>query len=83
MIDQYQRIDPSLKAIYELGTYQQSYFCGGINIYLGLITCEDKIVITSILQIYVFYWYHMYLLNTGMDITDAMIGQNNYGTAIR
>ena len=39
-IDKYQRKTPSLKAKYELGTYQKCSFCGGINIHINLITCK-------------------------------------------
>ena len=37
-----------------MGTDQKVYFCSGVNINPKLITYEDKIVIISILQSYVF-----------------------------
>ena len=43
----YQWEEPSLMAKYKDGTYHKSPFCGRINNNLSLITCEDKIVITS------------------------------------
>ena len=58
-------------------------FCGGGNIYLNLITCEDKIVLPSILQHYVLHWYHTYLLSPGIDLTEAIIFQNVYWMGIR
>ena len=60
----YQQKDTCLKAKYKEGTYKKCYFCGGSNIYLNIITCEDKIVIVSIPQSYVLHWYHTYLLST-------------------
>ena len=76
IIDQYQQKDPILKAKYNVGTYQKRFFCGGSNIYLNLITCNDNIVILSILQSYVLRWYHIYLLHPGMDGTEAIIFQH-------
>ena len=35
-------------------------------------------VILEILQSYVLHWYHMYLLHTGMNRTEAMIRQHLY-----
>ena len=49
-IDQYQQIEPSLKAKYINTTYQKYYFCGVINIYPNHLMCMDKVVIASILQ---------------------------------
>ena len=45
--------------------------------------CEDKIVITSIIQSCVLHWYHAYLLHTVMDRTDATIIQHMYWNGIR
>ena len=56
LIDQYQRKCPSILAKYEIGMYQQGSSCGGINIYIKLITCEDNIAILPIIQSYVLYW---------------------------
>ena len=64
-------------------TYHKGSFCGGINIDINLIMCEDKIVITSILQSYVLHWYYKHLFYTGMDKMEAMICQNIYWTGIR
>ena len=45
LIRKYQCTEPSLMAKYEDGTYHKGYFRGGSNIYLNLITFEDKTVI--------------------------------------
>ena len=58
-------------------------FCGGGNIYLDLITCEDNIVIPPIIQSYVLHWYHTYLLHPGMDRTEATSSQHLYWPGIR
>ena len=68
---------------YKNGTYHKGYFCRGSNIDLNLIMCKDKIFIPSILQIYVLYWWHTYLLHPGMDRTEAMICQPLYWPDIR
>ena len=52
---------------YNEGTYQNDSFCGGSNIYLNLITCEDKVVILSKFQSYELHWEHTYLIHAGMD----------------
>ena len=44
-MNQYQQKDPIVQAKYKYGMCQKGYFYGGSNIYLDLITCEDKIVI--------------------------------------
>ena len=82
-IDQYQQKDPSIMAKYNMGTYNTGYFCGESNIYLNLITCTDNVVILSILQSYVLYLYHMYILHPEMDISEAMICQHLYWPVIR
>ena len=61
---------------YKNGTYHKGYFCGVSNENLKLIMCKDKIIITSILQSYVFNWHHTYPLHPGMDITEDMIHQH-------
>ena len=61
-----------------MGMYQTGYFRGGSNIYVNLITCEGKIVITLILQGYIPHWYHTYILHPGMDIMEAIIFQHFY-----
>ena len=70
-------------AKYKEGTYHRGYFCGGSNIYLNLITCEDNIVIPPILKIYVLCWYYVYLLNPGINRTEEIFLQNVYRTRIR
>ena len=65
-------------AKYKNGTCHKGSFCGGIIIYLNLITCEDKVVILSKLQGYVLNWYHTYLLHPGMDRMEAIIFQHLY-----
>ena len=66
-----------------MGTYQKGSFCGGSNIYINLITCEDYIFIVSILQSYVLHWYHMYLLHSGMGRMEVIICQHLYWPGIR
>ena len=56
LIKEYQWTEPSLMDKYKDGMYHKSVFCEGINIGINLIMCEDKIVITSILQSYVLHW---------------------------
>ena len=68
LIKEYQWTEPSLMDKYKDGTYHKGSFCGGSNIDINLLMCEDKIVITSILQSYVIHWYHKHLFYTGMDI---------------
>ena len=77
-IDHYQWKDPFLKAKYDMGAYHKGSFCGRSNIYLKLITCEDKIFILSIIQSYAFNWCHAYLLHQGMDRTELMNRQHLY-----
>ena len=70
-------------AKYKYGTYQTVYFYKGMNIYLNLIMCDNKIFIPEILQSYVLHWYHTYLLHPVMDRTEAMIHQHLYWPRIR
>ena len=44
MIEKYQRTEPSLMDEYKNGTYHTYSFCGGSNIDLNLIMCEDNII---------------------------------------
>ena len=83
IIEHYQQKYPCLKAKYEMGRYHKVSFCGGKNIYLNLITCEDNIFIPSILQSYVLHWYHTYLFHPGVDRTEVMIRQHLYWPGIR
>ena len=78
LIKIYQLLEPSIKAKYTYGTYQQGFFRGVSKIDLKLITCKDKIIIPTKLQSYVVHWYHAYLLHPGMDRTEAMIRQHLY-----
>ena len=71
-------MEPSIIAKYKNGMYHKGYFSGGSNIYLKLITCEDKIGIPPKLQSYVLNWYYTYLLHPGMDRTEVMIRQHFY-----
>ena len=70
-------------ANYKDGTYDKYYFCGGSNINLNFITCEDNIFIPTMIQSYVLNWYHMYLLHPGMGRMEAKIIQHLYWTGIR
>ena len=63
--------------------YHIGSFRGGSNKNINLITCEDKIGIPSIIQSYILYWCHTYLLHPGMDRMEATILQNVYWTGIR
>ena len=83
MIVIYQRAEPILMARYKYGTYHKGYFRGGSNIDLNLKKCKDNIVITEILQGYVLYWCHMYILHTGVDRMEAVIRQHLYWPGIR
>ena len=82
IIAKYQRTEPSLMAKYEYGKYHKRYFCGGSNIDINLIMGYDRAVIPSILQNYVFHWYHTYILHPGMDITEVIISQHFYWPGI-
>ena len=62
-------------AKYNNVTYHKGSFCGGSNIDLNLITCDNKIFIPEKLQSYVLHWYHTYILRPDMDRTEAMIFQ--------
>ena len=56
LLKYYKRKKLILMSKYKDGAYHKSSFSGVIDIYLNLITCEDKIVILSILQSYVSHW---------------------------
>ena len=83
LIDKHHKEHPSIMDKYKEGTYYKYSFLGRINTYLKLVTCEDKIGITSILQSYVFHWYHMYILHPKMYRTEAIIRQKFYLIGIR
>ena len=63
-------------AKYKMGKFNTGYFTGGTNIYLNLITYIDKMIIQSILQRYVFHWYHTHLALPGMHIMESMTHNN-------
>ena len=52
--------------------YKKGSFSGGRNT-IKLVTFKDKIVIPQLLQKYVVKWYNTYILNPGLDRTEAMI----------
>ena len=83
LIQKYQRIEPSLMDTYKDGTYHNCSFRRGSNDNFSLITCNDKIVILSILQSYVLHWYHTYILHPVMDRTEANIFQHLYRPNIK
>ena len=66
-----------------MGKFNTGYFTGGTNIYLNLITYIDKMIIQSILQRYVFHWYHTHLALPGMHIMESMTHNNVWWTGIR
>ena len=45
--------------------------------------CKYKVFILSILQSYGLHWYHSYILNPGMDATEAIVHQHLYCPIIR
>ena len=47
LIQKYQRLEPSITAKYKDSTYHKGSFRGGSIIDLNLITCKDKINITT------------------------------------
>ena len=63
--------------------YHKGCFYGDINIDINITMCVDNIVIPEKIQSYILHWYHMYLLNLGMDRTEVMIRQHLYWTNIR
>ena len=83
IMGKYKRTEPSLMDKYKDRIHHKGSFCGGSNTYINLITCEDNIVIPSMIQSYVLHWYHMYLLHPGMGKTKAKIHQHLYWTGIR
>ena len=66
-----------------MGTHKKGSFLVVSNIQLNLIRCKDKVVISSILQSCVFYWYHMYLFHPVMIRAEEKINQHVYWTGIR
>ena len=61
---------------------KNGYFCGGSNIDIKLITCNDIIVIPIIIKRYVLHLYFAYLLHPEMDRTEAVICKNITGPAL-
>ena len=68
IIDQYQLEYPILTDKLKCETYKRYDLSGGRNTHYNIIICKDEIIIPSKLKIYVFNWYHTYILNPGMDI---------------
>ena len=68
---------------YKYSTYHKGYFSGVSDIYINLITCDNKIVTLSILQSYMLHWYYTDILRPVMDRIEAMILQNFYYSSIR
>ena len=60
-------------AKYDQIIYKTGSFCGGSNINLNLITCDNNFFIKLIIQSYVSHWYHMYILHPGIDKMEAMV----------
>ena len=83
LIQEHQREEPSITDKYKYGTYHTVSFRGGSNIDLKIITCKDKIVILSIIQIYVVHYYHTYILHPGIYRTEVTIRQHLYWPNIR
>ena len=50
LIKTYQQLEPSIRAKYKYGTYQQGCFRGGSNIDIKLIMCTDKVFIPLKIQ---------------------------------
>ena len=66
IIYRYQREYPLLMKKNNCTTYQTSSFRGGQNT-IKPVMYEDKIIIPQKIRKYAVKWYHMYLLNSGMD----------------
>ena len=81
LIDRYQQEYPFLTKKLKCAKYKKGSFHGGQS-NIELVTHEDKIVIPQKLQKYVVKWYHSYILNPGMDQTEAMISQHFYWPGI-
>ena len=62
IVDHYPREDPILMEKLSSEEYIKGSFRGSWNT-IHLVTFNDKIVITQLLQRYVFKWYHTYLLH--------------------
>ena len=77
IIYQYQRKDKELLDRLKCANYQTKYFCGG-GIFTQIICKDNEIVIPKIFQKYDVNWYYMYLLNPGIDRTEAYISQHNF-----
>ena len=81
-IQLHQWAEPSLMAKNKNGMYHKSYFTGGSNKSLSLITRKDNTFMLSNIQSYVLHWYHTYLLHQVMDRTEAIICQHFYWTDV-
>ena len=62
--------------------YTKCYFSGGWNT-IEIVMYNGRILTSQKLQKYVVKWYHMYLLHTGLDRTEAMVHQNLYWPGMR
>ena len=83
MIQECRQSEPSKISKYKNDTYYKGSFCGGINIDLKIIACEDNIYILSKLQFHLLCWYQSYLLQPGIDRTEAIIFQHFFWPDIR
>ena len=83
LITRYKHAEPILIAKYKYGEYHKGSVCWGSNIDLNVIPWEDNIFIPSIIQSYVLYWYHTYLLHTWIDRTESAIQKHLYWHDIR
>ena len=61
-----------------MGTNKRGYFSSESTIRFNLITCEGRFAITLIIQGLKLHWYHMYLLNPVIDITEGSVHQCLY-----
>ena len=74
MIDKYQRRYKNLVEKLKCANYRTKYICGDRNKFM-LICKNDKIIVPTILRIYLVDWYHTYLLHTVTGHTEATIIQ--------
>ena len=70
MIEKYQRKDKELLAKIKRSNYRTKYFCGGVKVPQQIFR-NDKTIMPNFFQKYVINCYHMYLIHTVMDRTEA------------
>ena len=70
-------------AKYNTRKYKIGPFHGGSNININHIRHSDNIAIQLVLQSYMLYWHHVYLLCPGIYIMEAIIFQHFYSTSLR